>query len=94
MIEVDLHSHTHFSNCGLHSCLEMLEAARAKGMKGLAITDHGLSLGGRLNSIFFERLKDPVPGIRHRPCTGDHRPGSGKEGWTCPASAIATSSST
>ena len=33
-------------------------------MEALAITDHGLALGGRLNSNFYERLNDPVPGIR------------------------------
>ncbi len=64
MIHVDLHAHTHFSRCGLHSIIEMLEAARAREMTALAITDHGLSLGGHINSSFYERLHDPVDGIR------------------------------
>jgi len=64
MIEVDLHSHSIFSNCGLHSFMELLQCAKARGMKGLAVTDHGLDLGGRLNSVFFERLIDPVEGIK------------------------------
>jgi len=64
MIEVDLHSHSLFSSCGVHTIVEMLESGKALGMKALAITDHGVTLGGRLNSVFFNRLKEPVPGIR------------------------------
>jgi len=64
MLSIDLHSHSLFSSCGLHTCVEMLNHAKKLGMTDLAITDHGLSLGGRLNSNFFERLDDPVPGIR------------------------------
>ena len=64
MLSIDLHSHSLFSSCGLHTCVEMLNHAKKLGMTALAITDHGLSLGGRLNSNFFERLNDPVPGIR------------------------------
>ena len=30
----------------------------------LAITDHGETLGGRISSVFFERLIGPVPGIK------------------------------
>ena len=64
MLSVDLHSHSLFSTCGLHTCVEMLVHAKKRGMAALAITDHGLALGGRLNSNFYERLVDPVPGIR------------------------------
>jgi len=64
MLSIDLHSHSLFSSCGLHTCIEMLNHAKKQGMAALAITDHGLSLGGRLNSNFYERLKDPVTGIR------------------------------
>jgi putative hydrolase len=64
MIPVDFHSHSLFSGCGVHTVLEMLIAAKAKGIKGIAITDHGPLVGGRANSVFFERLHDPVPGIR------------------------------
>lgn len=64
MIEVDLHSHSHFSHCGLHSFIEMLTHAKNRGMKGLAITDHTNRFGARLNTTFFDRLFDPVPGIR------------------------------
>jgi len=64
VIEVDFHSHTIFSKCGVHTVMEMLEAAKARGIKGLTITDHGPALGGRVNSVFFERVQNPVDGIR------------------------------
>ncbi len=64
MFETDLHSHTLFSPCGVHTVLEMLQAAKDRGLKGLAITDHGSFVGGTANSVFFERLSQPVPGIR------------------------------
>ncbi len=63
MIEVDFHVHTLASGCGLHTILEMLEEAKKKGMKGVAITDHGTEVGGRVNSVFWERLNEPVDGI-------------------------------
>ena len=64
MIKFDLHSHTLFSLCGLHTVLELLEQAKAIGLKGFAVTDHGLTLGGRLNSPFFERFKSPCPDVK------------------------------
>lgn len=64
MIDVDLHVHSIFSLCGLHTVLELLERARVLGMKGFAVTDHGLTLGGRLNSVFFERFVSPDPAVR------------------------------
>ncbi len=64
MLEVDLHSHTLFSQCGLHTIVEMLGRARDLGMKGLAITDHSTAVDGRVNGNFFWRLRDPVDGIR------------------------------
>ena len=64
MLSVDLHSHTLMSQCGIHTHLEMLNAAREKGLAGLAITDHGPALRGRHPSPVYERLKQPVPGIR------------------------------
>ena len=63
MFEVDFHVHTHFSGCGLHSIIEILSAARDRGVKALAVTDHGPFLGKRISSTFFERLKQPVEGI-------------------------------
>lgn len=64
MIEVDFHSHTFCSSCGMHTHIEMLEHAKSLGLAGLAITDHGRSVGGRLNSAFFKRFENPVKGIR------------------------------
>lgn len=64
MLQIDLHVHTLFSLCGIHTVLELVERARVLGMKGLAITDHGLTIGGRLNSPFFERFQSPYPEVK------------------------------
>ncbi len=64
MIAVDFHVHSIFSHCGLHTILELLDQARKIGIKGFAVTDHGPTLGGRLNSVFFERFVSPDPNIR------------------------------
>lgn len=64
MLKVDFHSHTLMSQCGIHTHLEMLQSAREKGLAGLAITDHGPALRGRHPSTIYERLEDPVEGIR------------------------------
>lgn len=64
MIAVDFHSHTLFSGCGVHTHLEMLTHARNLGMQGLAITDHGPEVGRRFSTTFFDRLQQPVPGIK------------------------------
>jgi putative hydrolase len=65
MLEADLHVHSVFSACGLHTYLELLERANAIGLKAIAITDHGLTLGGgRLTSVFFERFKSPYPDVK------------------------------
>jgi len=64
MIQFDLHVHTLFSLCGLHTVLELLEQAKAIGLKGFAVTDHGQTLGGRLNNPFFERFKSPCPDVK------------------------------
>ncbi len=64
MIPVDFHCHSLFSGCGVHTVMEILEAGRKKGMEGLSITDHGRLVGGKANSPFFERLENPVQGIR------------------------------
>ena len=60
MLTCDLHTHSLFSDCGNHTILELLEWSCKKGIKGLAITDHGPKLFGRkISSTFFERLKNP-----------------------------------
>lgn len=63
MLEADLHCHSHFSLCGIHSVLELLHEARRKGLKLLAITDHGPATGANIPSTFFDRLGQPLEGI-------------------------------
>lgn len=64
MLQVDLHIHSLFSFCGLHTFLELIEQAHKLNLKAMAITDHGPAVGGgRLNSVFFERLKCPYPDL-------------------------------
>ena len=60
MLNVDFHSHTHFSRCGLHSIIEMLTEARNRGLVALAITDHGSALKSSVPSTFFDRLAPNV----------------------------------
>jgi putative hydrolase len=64
MLEVDLHTHSFFSACGIHTHLEILERAKSLGMTAVAITDHGPSLSPRFSDPFFDRLREPVKGIR------------------------------
>ncbi|MBM4144359.1 MAG: PHP domain-containing protein [Lentisphaerae bacterium] len=64
MLAVDLHTHSLFSECGLHTVVEMLGEASRRGLAALAITDHGPAMRGRCPSPFYERLRDPVPGVR------------------------------
>jgi len=65
MIQFDLHVHTLFSQCGIHTALEILSRAAELGMKGIAITDHGPALPDeRINSPFFERFVSPYPGVK------------------------------
>ena len=65
MLQVDLHVHSLFSACGLHTFLELLEHGRCVGLRAMAITDHGLAVGGgRLTSVFFERFQQPYPDIK------------------------------
>ena len=64
MLEADLHVHSLFSHCGLHTFLELLTQAKTLGLKAIAITDHGLGIpGGRLTSVFFERFTSPYPDV-------------------------------
>jgi putative hydrolase len=64
MLEVDLHTHTLFSGCGIHTHLEVLQRARALGIKAVAITDHGPAVKPRLIDPFFDRLQQPVEGVQ------------------------------
>ncbi len=64
MLSVDFHCHTLFSKCGLHTIVEMLTEAKARGLSALAITDHGPRLESSTPSTFWDRLVAPVAGIR------------------------------
>ncbi|MBD3345797.1 MAG: PHP domain-containing protein [Chitinivibrionales bacterium] len=63
MLQIDFHVHSHFSLCGVHSVLEMLEQGKKRGLTAMAITDHGPALNSRIPPPFYDRLFDPVPGI-------------------------------
>ncbi len=60
---IDLHIHTSKSPCGLHSHLEIIELAREKGMKLIAITDHDVSPGPALR-VFSYRFPSNWKGLR------------------------------
>jgi len=47
MLRFDLHVHSDFSNDGLSSVEDILRSAAAKGLTGVAITDHNTTAGGR-----------------------------------------------
>jgi putative hydrolase len=65
MLQADLHVHSLFSACGLHTFLELIDQGRRIGLKAMAITDHGLAVGGgRLTSVFFERFRPPFDDIK------------------------------
>jgi putative hydrolase len=65
VLKVDLHAHSLFSGCGLHTVVEMLTYAKNAGLEALAITDHGPAINGKISSPFFDRLSpDVVKGIR------------------------------
>jgi putative hydrolase len=63
-IEVDLHTHTLASRCGIHTHLEIAAAAERRGLRGVAITDHGPMSGARVFGTFFERFESAGVGIR------------------------------
>lgn len=64
MLEADLHVHSLFSSCGLHTYLELFTRARELGMKAVAITDHGPALGAKIPPPFFDRLHHLVDGVK------------------------------
>lgn len=64
MLDVDLHTHTFFSACGIHTHLEVLTRAKALGMTAVAITDHGKALSPRFSSPVYDRLNQPLEGIK------------------------------
>ena len=64
MLDVDLHTHSFFSACGIHTHMEILTRAKDLGMTAVAITDHGKTLSPRFSSPVYDRLHCPLEGIR------------------------------
>jgi predicted metal-dependent phosphoesterase TrpH len=46
MLRFDLHVHSNYSKDGMSSVEQILKAARARGLDGVAITDHDTTAGG------------------------------------------------
>lgn len=63
MLKVDLHSHSNYSNCGMHTIMEIIYHAKTIGLEIIAITDHGYASKGRLCARLFDRFENPVKGI-------------------------------
>jgi len=55
-IEVDLHVHTIASGHAFSTLTEVCRAAREKGLKGIAILDHGPALPGGAHEYYFSNL--------------------------------------
>jgi putative hydrolase len=64
MLKVDFHVHTLYSHCGIHTHLELLAEAARIGIKIMAITDHGPAIGGRVNSVFYDRFNNPYSQVK------------------------------
>jgi putative hydrolase len=54
--EADLHTHTIASGHAYSTVKELAEAAQAKGLKMIAITDHGLAMPGGPHEHYFHNL--------------------------------------
>lgn len=61
-IKSDLHMHTTWSD-GKHSVLEMAQAAKARGLRYIVITDHSASLS-IANGLTVERLRQQAAEVR------------------------------
>ncbi len=61
-IQTDLHMHTTWSDGSL-SVLEMAKAAQSRGLRGVVITDHSVSLG-IANGLSVERLRQQAAEVR------------------------------
>lgn len=65
MLAVDLHTHSIRSRCGMHTHLELIQAAAARGLRGVAVTDHGTALGGPgVSGTFVKRFPGEYAGVR------------------------------
>jgi putative hydrolase len=57
VIRNDLHVHSIRSSCGLHTLLEIVSIASAKGVRSLNLSDHGPALGRSINFGVFTDLR-------------------------------------
>ncbi|MHB9029163.1 MAG: hypothetical protein ACYC9O_10360 [Candidatus Latescibacterota bacterium] len=66
MIDCDLHVHSLRSTCGFHTLLEIVSIMRGKGIRGFALTDHGVTLGTPKShfSVLLRRLPGVIDGVR------------------------------
>lgn len=55
-IEVDLHTHTIASGHAFSTVKEMVESAAEKGLKMIAITDHGINMPGGPHEYYFGQI--------------------------------------
>lgn len=86
-LKFDLHIHTDASHDGISSPLEMAEAAKARGLDGIAITDHDAIMDRQAASSLSERTGlIVIPGVEVSTAEGhlvilmprrEHSPGEG-----------------
>ncbi len=62
-IVADLHTHTLASGHGIDTIRTLVDFAVRKGLKGIAITDHGPGIAGGPDPIYFMSLKRMTQGI-------------------------------
>lgn len=63
----DLHTHTVASTHAYSTITEMVESAKRKGLYALAVTDHGMTMVGAPDEIYFRNLHvlpDYMDGVR------------------------------
>lgn len=63
----DLHTHTVASTHAYSTITEMVESAKQKGLYALAVTDHGMTMVGAPDEIYFRNLHvlpDYMDGVR------------------------------
>ncbi len=73
-IKLDLHNHTFFSADGLMTPVQLLQAAKARGIDFLAITDHNTVQGGLQALALSEAdpsLPRVIPGVEVRTAVGE-----------------------
>ena len=64
---IDTHTHTIASGHAYSTLIENVKAASAKGLKALAVTDHGVAMPGGPHMFYFGNLKvipEEIEGVR------------------------------